>query len=109
MTALKSAVALAKKERKTKGRVRYSNELKAALKIAAKATSKSQLAKATGISYPTILRIVGTKKRRNAAPKTGTPTSLEINVTLPSNTTLRYSSLQELKSDAVALKNAAGV
>ena len=116
MTLLKQAAALAKKERSASknGRTRYSTELKNLLASAAKEASKTRLAKETGISYPTILKFVGSKPRKAATKGTkatsrqalGSNVSVAISVELPSNTTLQYSSVKGLIADAKALSKA---
>ena len=99
MTSLETAVRLAKKDRSAKGRTRYSDELKSAIRDAAKSNSKSKIAKETKISYPTVLKIVGTRKRarksaRPAAAKNGA-LSMAITVKLPSKATLQYTDIAQ--------------
>ena len=118
MTAsLSHAVALAKKEIKEGGsRRRYSDQLKDAIRAAAKENSKLALSKGTGISYKTILNITGTKKRaktrrkpgarRVGRPKRSAAVSVAITVDLPSGATLTYSDLTLLRADAQALNGA---
>ena len=113
MTSLETAVRLAKKDRSAKGRTRYSDELKSAIRDAAKSNSKSKIAKETKISYPTVLKIVGTRKRarksaRPAAAAKNGALSMAITVKLPSKATLQYTDIAQLKADAKALSKAAG-
>ncbi len=112
MSALATAIELAKKDRSKKGRTRYSPELKKAIRDAAKSHSKSKIAKDTSISYPTVLKIIGTNrsapaKNRRARRAPAGAASLAITVTLPSGKSLEYSDLSLLKADAKALSQAA--
>ena len=121
--ALKTAVELAKKERsQRKGRQSYSDDLKNALREAAKSHTKSELGKQTGISFPTLQKIIGkTRKPGKAAKRASRPAktrtraassangavTIKVSVSLPSGTELTYSDLKSLRDDAATLAQAA--
>ena len=121
--SLQNAAKLAKKEKSTRaGRRGYSEELKAEIRAAAQDHSKAEIERKTGITFPTLQRIIGktrkssgTKKAGAAAKSTkGRRTSarsgaslVEIKVKLPSGATLTYSDASGLRDDASALAQAA--
>lgn len=121
--ALKTAVELAKKERsQRKGRQSYSDDLKNALREAAKSHTKSELGKQTGISFPTLQKIIGKtrkagktskssgrprKSRASSAALAGDAIKIQVSVNLPSGAELTYSDLKSLRDDAATLSQAA--
>ena len=118
MSNLDRATELAKNERKhRRGRTPYSEELKDAIRGAASEHSRSEISKRTGISYPTIIKILGSKRRRRVAkPRSrsvgkqaprSSAVSVLIKVSLPSGNELSYSEVQALRADARTLASAA--
>ena len=125
-SALKTAVDLAKKERsKRKGRQSYSDELKDAIRAASQSHTKSEIGKQTGISFPTLQKIIGKTRKsgktgggkrrasRKSAPsrkRAGASTDaikVQVSVRLPSGAELTYSDLKSLRDDAATLAQAA--
>ncbi len=111
-------MALAQRERKTrKGRQSYSSELQDAIRAASAGHSKSEISKSTGISFPTLQRIVGpsrpkpgrkgkASKKPRATATTGA-VSISITVSLPSGAVLRYDDPELVRKDARLLSDAA--
>lgn len=114
MSDLERAVELATQERKTrKGRQQYSLELKDAIRAASEVHTKAEIGKRTGLSYPTLQKIIGStsrskrrKARQHAKPSVGSVT-VAIQVTLPSGRVLQYQDVETLRADAAVLKAAA--
>ena len=119
--SLQQASRLAKREKTTrKGRRGYSDELKTLIKAAAEEHSKAEIERKTGITFPTLQRIIG-KTRKPRKTKAGRPAAkpkngrrargsavvVEIKVKLPSGALLNYSDLSSLRADASALAEAA--
>ena len=111
---------MAAAERKTRrGRRGYSDDLRKAIRSAAKSHTKTEIGKATKISYPTLIRIVGlsakrkkvTTKgrspRRKAAAAAKSAVTIHVSVSLPSGTNLTYSDLSSLRADAKVIGEAA--
>lgn len=116
MDVLAQAAALAKKERGKRGRSGYSSKLQDAIRAAAGSHSKAAIKKATGISYPTITKIVGrtTKAARGSRTRAASVASVarngnvtvRVSINLPSGVELSYSSLEGLRKDARTLQEA---
>ena len=102
MELLERAKTLSERDRKKKRRG-YSQGTKEALQEAVKEHSKAAVAKATGVSYATLHRIVG---RRDTRTGPSIAIGMEITITLPSRATLRYANLSELRADAKVLSRA---
>ena len=121
--SLQQAAKLAKKEKVTrKGRRGYSDELKALIRAAAADNSKAEIERKTGITFPTLQRIIGSSGKPRAGRKAGAAAKssggrgartqgsvplLEITVKLPSGASLNYSDVSSLRADASALAEAA--
>ena len=114
MSDLDRAAELSAKEQQTrKGRQPYSDELKASIRAAAKHHSKAEIGKRTGLSYPTLQKIIGRTrgraKKKVAAPKRKPEKVLTvtIQVRLPSGVVLDYDDVGTLRKDAGTLEAAA--